>query len=126
MSERIGHFVMSNGILLHFLATYILISDSIDYTFDEMPLLYLIDQARYISIYSYVFTNLGIAIERTLASFMLKTYEDMKHKAILVFIFFFPWICAGTIEYMLRASMRFSIIKLSLCILKPTLHFFIL
>ena len=104
-----------SALLLHFLATYIiLISDSIDYTFNTMPFFYLIDQARSMSIYSYVFTNLGIAIERTLASVMLKTYEDMKHKAILVFIFFFPWICAGTIGYMIRASMRFSIIKLSI------------
>src|SRR3569623_1704345 len=52
----------------------------------------MLDRARKVAINSYVFTNLLIAIERTLATIMLQSYEDFKHPCILVLSILIPWI----------------------------------
>src|SRR3569623_1241793 len=67
-------------------------TDPPDLTNDNYPFLYTLDRARKVAINSYVFANFLIAIERTLATIMLKSYEDFKHPCIIVLSILIPWI----------------------------------
>jgi hypothetical protein len=66
--------------------------DSITRTIDNYPFFFINDLIRAVAINSYVFTNLLMAIERTLATIMLKSYEDFKHPCIIVPIILASWL----------------------------------
>jgi hypothetical protein len=66
--------------------------DSIVWTIEKYPFFYIIESTRGVALNSYVFTNLLIAIERTLATIMLKSYEDFKHPCILVPSILVSWL----------------------------------
>jgi hypothetical protein len=75
--------------------------DSIARNIDNYPFFFINDNTRLVAINSYVFTNLLMAIERTLATIMLKSYEDFKHPCIIAPIILASWLAGLGMQLLL-------------------------
>uniref|UniRef100_A0A914D6V9 Uncharacterized protein n=1 Tax=Acrobeloides nanus TaxID=290746 RepID=A0A914D6V9_9BILA len=59
---------------------------------------YALDPIRYSALYAYFFIVFIVAVERTLATLMLETYEDITKLQFLLAIIALPWIFGSGVE----------------------------
>lgn len=81
------------------LTKFYLILDAIDWKPDDMPFEYYLDNARATAMNCYILMILSLAVERTLATFMLKSYEDFNNPVFLIIIVPSQWGFGFIIQY---------------------------
>lgn len=73
--------------------------DAIDWKPDDMPFDYYLDNARATAENCYILMFLSLAVERTLATIMLKNYEDFNNPSFLVITLPAQWAFGFIIQF---------------------------